>query len=228
MRRTRATLLALIVITVLVVGHAESSLVRSIQASRAVPTPEGQLGGPEPLATDPVPPAGATTTPVGEESCDVQPLTIDEIAGAAGRAVSPAADAGAVAVPASAAQAAAARQLIDRLIVCANRNDPARLFALFTPDGIARSLQRQGIGREFVPFLIDSAGDPLPLNAQAQLVSVDRVVTTAPDRLRGELTLIERSGIGEYRRQTYVAVIAAIDGSWLIDDILPASPGSPQ
>lgn len=219
MRRCRRFAIALGLMFAIAFTILASPSARSIQAMQPVPTPRGQLGGPEPLPTESVDPdVESTATPDDARLCDVEPLPVAEIVAAAEMSPSPGPAISSWEKPASEAQTASAHDVITQLIDCANRNDPARLFALYTKEGIARSLQRQGVTGQTVPFFLNSSGEALPLTAQAQLVSIDRVQASGEDHLRAEFTLTERSGIGEFRSQTYAADLVNIDGDWLIDD----------
>jgi hypothetical protein len=220
MRHFHPATLALLFVLATVLAYLALPIAGTLQAMQVVPTPKGQLGGPEPLPTDSAAPADEITeTPDDTWLCDVEPRSVEELIDAANSAPAPEPDSTSWDDPALEAQWAAAEAVVDRLVICANRNDPARLFTLYTKEGMARSLQRQGVTGQAVSFLLRSAEEPLPLTAQAQLVSIDAVMASGEDHLRAEFTLMERNGIGEYRSQSYAADLVNVDGDWLIDDV---------
>jgi hypothetical protein len=191
-------------------------------ASQVVPTPRGQLGGPEPLPTGSAPssPPESTPTPAPDAAgCDVEPVSSEVLIAAANAAPASAPTSWDGGAPATPEQTTAAQAVILKLIDCANRNDPARVFALFTEEGIARSLARQGLTPQTVPLLLASSGEPLPDAVQARLVAVDRVLATDDGHLGAEFTLIERGGTGELRAQAYLIDLVSNGDDWLIDDI---------
>ena len=194
-----------------------------VRARQVLPTPKGQLGGPMPLATNTGPAAQeAIPTPQPADACNRDPVSTADLLAAAAATPAPLPELDWSAAPdADEALAAAAGNVVTELIACANRNDPARAFALYSADGLARALQRQGITPQTVELVLASAGGALPPSAQARLISLDRVLG-GEDRLRAEFTLLERSGLGELRLQSYVVDIVPDGDGWLIDDINPA------
>jgi hypothetical protein len=221
MRRKPPSKTIFIVAAVATLWLAASSPSLIARALQTVPTPAGQLGGPEPLPTGTARPSHeSTATPdSGEGDCDVEPVSIEDLMDAVAATPAPVPDRWAEAIPATAEQTAAARVVIVELIGCANRNDPARGFALYTKEGIARSLSRQGLTTQAIPLLVASAGAPMPAAAQARLAAIERVLAADEDHLRAEFALLERSGIGELRAQRYVADLARDGERWLIEDV---------
>src|SRR5688500_5286242 len=55
----------------------------STNAAQTVPTPRGQLGGPEALPSESAPPASEPVTTPAPEQCDREPAPVDEILAAA-------------------------------------------------------------------------------------------------------------------------------------------------
>jgi hypothetical protein len=221
MRRKPPSKTIFIVVAAATLWLAASGPSLIARALQTVPTPAGQLGGPEPLPTGTARASNEpTATPdSGASDCDVEPVSIEELLIAAAATPAPASDRWAEAIPATAEQTAAARAVIVELIGCANRNDPARSFALYTKDGIARSLARQGLTVQAIPLLVASAGAPMPATAQSRLAAIERVLAADEDHLRAEFALLERSGIGELRAQRYVADLAREGDRWLIEDV---------
>lgn len=195
------------------------------RASQDLPTPKGQLGGPMPLPTGAVPAAeDVAATPGTEIACDREPVSVDELLNAAVANPLPLPEIDwSSAAEANAVDTDAARAVVTELIACANRNDPARTLALFTADGIARALQRQGITAQTVATIVGNATGVLPASAQARLVALDRVLAGAGDHLRVEFTLLERSGIGELELRRYSLQLSHADGAWLIEDVASGS-----
>src|SRR5690349_656185 len=117
-----------------------------VRAKQVLPTPKGQLGGPLPLATEPGPAPEPAGTPPASDDCDRESVSTDSLVAAAAETPAPLPEIDWTAAPeADAAQTDAARAVVAQLVACANRNDPARTLALYTADGVARSLARQGI-----------------------------------------------------------------------------------
>jgi len=187
-------------------------------AEQPLPTPRGQLGGAEPLATEP---AAATNIPVDTSpaGCNHNPVTLDELVNAASS--TPPSDtvdwSGATAASTESIEAAEA--LLATLVDCANQNDRARAFSLYSPDGLARALARQGITVQSVDFIVARGDAPLPETARAQIVSIDDMVTADDDHMCALVTLSARNGFGENVVTAYDVTFARIDGDWLIDDI---------
>lgn len=192
-----------------------------VRARQVVPTPKGQLGGPVPLPTAAGPATDEVVATPGEsEACDRAPVSLGDLMEAAAASPAPLPEFDWSAAPeADAALADAARAVIMELIACANHNDPARTLALYTTDGRARSLQRQGITPQTVELVFGRSGGSLPESAQARLVSLDRVLAGDEDRLRAGFALLERSGTGELRLATYAIDLALVGETWLIEDV---------
>lgn len=192
-----------------------------VRARQVVPTPKGQLGGPVPLPTVAGPASEEVVSPTSaSEACDREPVSLDDLAEAAAATPAPLPEIDWNAAPeADATRAGAAQAVVTELIACANQNDPARTLALYTADGRARSLQRQGITPQTVELVFGRPGDSLPESAQARLVLLDRVLAGGEDRLRAECTLLERSGTGELRLATYTIDLVLVGQAWLIEDV---------
>jgi hypothetical protein len=193
-----------------------------VGARQQVPTPRGQLGGPEPLPTGSAQPADEPVNTPEPAECERDPVPLEKLLAAAAATPAATPDIWAGAVAATEEQTDAARLVIVELIACANANDPARTLALYSPDGLVRALARQGFTPQTVELALNQSGEPLPESAQARMISLDRVVAADEDHLRVELTLLERAGIGEFRMQPYVIDLVRIGETWLIDDIRTA------
>jgi hypothetical protein len=192
--------------------------------AQALPTPRGQLGGALPLET-PTPSVGSvrpTPTPVLTECDGIEPVTRETIAAAAALmplAPLPAPSGGA---PVNVVQVTAAENAVRSILACANAGDASRRFAVYTNEGIARSLTAQGIAPEDAAVFIERPSDPLPEGFAAELAGPPEAVALAPDRIALRFTLVERNGVGDEHTRSYAAQLAEIGGEWRFVEVREA------
>lgn len=108
-------------------------------------------------------------------------------------------------------------EVFEQYWACRMINDSLRMYALFTDDGIARTLAPDGIVNFYRVAALGRA--PTPGSASAQYFEMDRVEQLPDGRV--VLYLRDPAGRSETALETYpeaYVIFREIDGHWKIDD----------
>jgi hypothetical protein len=205
----------------------------STGAQDVLPTPKGQLGGPEPLVTfappgqqpSPTPPAPPTSTPAtpvaGEPhpaECRVDARPIEDLillADADAPPASPSTDGGIVA---DAATAGSVYATTHELVACLNAGDQLRAAALLTDDCLTRLLADTGWESGEIMSIIGPLLPRLP-ERWIQLTAVTDIQIVLDGRVSATVVLFDPERITLGPTSTHRVVFMLNSNRWLIDDI---------
>jgi hypothetical protein len=221
-----AALLLAAAIVVVIAGPA-------IRAEQVLPTPQGQLGGPEPLATQappgqlpsPTPPPTPTPAPAtpmagipNPADCRVEARPIEDLVILANSDLPPAppsTDGGIAADPTTTEDVTAT---VHELIACLNAGDQLRAAALLTDDYLARLLAETGWQSSEVMSILAPLLPRLP-ERWMHLTSVTDVLVLPDGHTSTEVALFdpERFPLGGTTRHRFVFKKDA--DRWLVDAV---------
>jgi hypothetical protein len=220
-------------------------------ARQVVPTPEGQLGGPAPLATEPLSPAlptptpestatptptptasaAATASPVAEDAtdpewCQVAPRSLAEVLALAETPPAAATPGGLnleSGVSADEATIAAVTATLREYVACLNAGDYLRLAALSTDAHLRILIAAVADDPAALRDLL-ATPQPRPRAAWVRIVSVDAIRALTDGRVAATVVLEGPTAVAARSEQRFTFVFAASGEHWLIDDVNP-QPG---